>query len=167
MANLAAAILRSLTFDIDDSLFTTIERTFLSLAKDRDPGVRACSVVALERIQNPSCPDCPVTALYLNLLQGDSSAQVRKAILECMGITPLSVPEMLLRARDVKSDVREKLFLEFSKRCSIASLQVEERVALLEQGLGDRCARVQAACFTLLQKWTKECGGSVVGLLSH
>ena len=166
VAQLCATALKTIKSDIDDDLFTSLSETFLSLARDKIPGVRACAVVALERMQDPSDPECPVQAIYLSLLRVDASSQVRRAILECMGITRKTLPEMLLRARDAKPDVRASFFAQAEKRIPVSYLSVEERAALVECGLGDRVESVRAACAKMVKQWAAECG-SAIGLLEE
>ena len=122
--------------------------------------MRVHAAQALELLQE----DVSVQLELVKLLEGDTSADVRKTVLGIIVITdytlpgeptltpqkegfplPLSHPPsppspsaIISRTRDVKDQIRKAAFLLLSEKCSIRNLRIEQRIKLLDDGLNDR-----------------------------
>lgn len=43
---------------------------------------------------------------YMLILDNDSNAEVRRAVLSCIAMSPLTLPKVIKRTRDIKENVR-------------------------------------------------------------
>jgi hypothetical protein len=77
--------------DLDEETWIDLEEKMLKRTRDRVPVVRVHAVAALNRLQQHSDPECPVTAQYKALLFTDTSKDVRKAILRSIIISRVCV----------------------------------------------------------------------------
>lgn len=101
------------------------------------------------------------------ILQYDTSADVRRAALVNIPVTPLSLPQLLTRTRDIDSGVRKLVYsaiLEphcYSKNESKAgfthprALTISTREMIVKNGLGDREAAVRVAAANLVAVWVE------------
>ncbi len=55
-----------------------------------------------------------------------------------MGISTVTLPQMLTRCRDVSSDVRKLAFDVVAEKIDLKALTISQRVGILKQGLRDR-----------------------------
>lgn len=85
--------------------------------------MRAQAISAISRLQNPEDKADPVMTTMLELLETDSSKEVRKAILTVLAITKESLPAILMRTRDEKDDVRRHAYNVLA--CKVRSVRVE------------------------------------------
>lgn len=75
---------------------------------------------------------------------------VRRAVLSSIGVFKSTLPSILKRTRDVKEDVRKLAYTIVSEKLSVRQLAINQRVAVLQDGLQDRDEGVRAACQNLL-----------------
>uniref|UniRef100_A0A3Q2YWC7 Non-SMC condensin I complex, subunit G n=1 Tax=Hippocampus comes TaxID=109280 RepID=A0A3Q2YWC7_HIPCM len=92
---------------IDDDLFDRIHQAMLVRVTDKFPNVRIQAALAMTRLQQPSDPDCPTINAFMLILENDTNAEVRRAVLSCIAISPCTLPRVLKRTRDVKENVRK------------------------------------------------------------
>lgn len=100
---------------------------------------------------------------YMLILENDSNAEVRRAVLSCIAMSPHTLPKVIKRTRDIKENVRKlayqvaantskiavlvhadikicTLFFPFevlADKVHIKALTIAQRVSLLQQGLCD------------------------------
>jgi condensin complex subunit 3 len=141
---------------LDDDLWESLQSALLTRIRDKIPGVRGQAVGALERLQDPTNPHCPVTEAYIQLVDTDSSPEVRKAVLEHIAVQSLVTKECVItRTRDTNETVRKMAFQLLGKQVTnIKSYTISERIQLLQDGLSDRSESVRKACCkSLLHSW--------------
>lgn len=97
------------------------------------------------------------------ILENDSNAEVRRAVLSCIAMSPRTLPKVIKRTRDVKENVRKLAyqvathtstvsvciyivmsidifvfsFEVLADKVHIKALTIAQRVSLLQQGLRD------------------------------
>ncbi len=59
-------------------------------------------------------------------------------VLNHIGLSKYTLPEILNRTRDVKEDVRKHAFFVLLKKVNIKVLSISQRMTLLKDGLNDR-----------------------------
>ncbi|GLH02023.1 LOW QUALITY PROTEIN: Condensin complex subunit 3 [Gryllus bimaculatus] len=150
---------------IDSDICEEIYAAMLERLKDKSPSVRAQAVTALERLQDPSDPDCPVVKAFLFHMSMDPSAEVRRAVLLCLGRSKYSLPYIRNRIQDVKDSVRKQAYVSLSK-VTIRSHSIKNRELILSQGLKDRNDSVRDSVEkVLLPNWFENCQGNFVDFL--
>uniref|UniRef100_A0A8C5I9J3 Nuclear condensin complex subunit 3 C-terminal domain-containing protein n=1 Tax=Gouania willdenowi TaxID=441366 RepID=A0A8C5I9J3_GOUWI len=149
---------------IDDDLFDRIHQAMLVRVTDKFPNVRIQAALAMTRLQQPRDPDCPTIKAFLLILENDSNAEVRRAVLSCIAMSPLTLPKVLKRTRDIKENVRKLAYQVLADKVHIKALTIAQRVALLQQGLRDTSVR-EVVCNKLLLGWLNRVDGNVIELL--
>lgn len=100
-----------------DDLYETLKEQLLERATDREASVRVQAVVALAKLQQSSGEqdadeeEDEVGATLLHLLRHDAAAEVRRAALFNLSLTPAHLPSILERLRDVDVVNRRCVFL--------------------------------------------------------
>ncbi|XP_077333854.1 condensin complex subunit 3 [Lithobates pipiens] len=151
---------------IDDDLFDKIHDAMLIRVTDRVPNVRIQAVLALARLQDPSDDSCPVTNAYMQLLENDLNAEVRRAVLSCIAPSASTLPKIVGRTMDVKEQVRKLAYEVLADKVHLRALSIAQRVKLLQQGLNDRSEAVKGIMQKkLLQSWLKYTEGNILELL--
>ena len=155
------------TATLDDELFSSIYDTMLQRLSDKKPTVRVQAILALNRLQEPQNKECPVINAYQYHMAVDPSSDVRRAALVNTAITFKTLPGVLKRTRDKVPTVRRQAYLVIAQKVHLKSLQIEQRVQLLSEGLNDRNDLVKSAVQkTLLQAWLRFVNGSILDLLT-
>ncbi|XP_061627158.1 condensin complex subunit 3 isoform X1 [Phyllopteryx taeniolatus] len=151
---------------IDDDLFDGIHRAMLVRVTDRFPNVRIQAALAMTRLQQPSDPDCPTVNAFMQILENDTNAEVRRAVLSCIAMSPRTLPRVLKRTRDVKENVRKLAYQVLADKVHFKALSIAQRVSLLEQGLHDTSEVVkEMVCSRLLPAWLIRLDGNILELL--
>ncbi|XP_035021313.2 condensin complex subunit 3 isoform X1 [Hippoglossus stenolepis] len=151
---------------IDDDLFDHIHQAMLIRVTDKFPNVRIQAALAMTRLQQPKDPECPTINAYLLILDNDSNAEVRRAVLSCIAMSPQTLPKILKRTRDIKENVRKLAYQVLAEKVHIKALTIAQRVILLQQGLHDSSEAVrEVVCDRLLPAWLLRLDGNVIDLL--
>nr|XP_046269871.1 condensin complex subunit 3 isoform X2 [Scatophagus argus] len=151
---------------IDDDLFDRIHQAMLVRVTDKFPNVRIQAALAMTRLQQPKDPDCPTTSAYLLILENDSNAEVRRAVLSCIAMSPRTLPKVIKRTRDIKENVRKLAYQVLADKVHIKALTIAQRVSLLQQGLHDTSEAVrEVVCSRLLPAWLLRLEGNIVEML--
>ncbi|XP_018424764.1 PREDICTED: condensin complex subunit 3 [Nanorana parkeri] len=151
---------------IDDDLFDKIHEAMLIRVTDRVPNVRIQAVLALARLQDPNDIDCPVSNVYMHLLENDLNPEVRRAVLSCIAPSARTLPKIVGRTMDVKEQVRKLAYQVLAEKVHIRALTIAQRVKLLQLGLNDRSEAVKGIMQKkLLQSWLKYTEGNILELL--
>lgn len=151
---------------IDDDLFDRIHQAMLIRVTDKFPNVRIQAALAMTRLQQPRDPDCPTINAYMLIIDNDSNAEVRRAVLSCIAMSPSTLPKVLKRTRDIKENVRKLAFQVLAEKVHIKALTIAQRVSLLQQGLHDTSEAVrEVVCSRLLPAWLLRLDGDVIELL--
>ncbi|XP_078809405.1 condensin complex subunit 3 isoform X1 [Oryzias latipes] len=151
---------------IDDDLFDRIHQAMLIRVTDKFPNVRIQAALAMTRLQQPKDPDCPTINAYMLILENDTNAEVRRAVLSCIAMSPRTLPKVLKRTRDIKDNVRKLAYQVLADKVHIKALSIAQRVSLLQQGLHDTSEAVrEVVCSRLLPAWLLRLDGDVIELL--
>ncbi|KAM6941539.1 condensin complex subunit 3 [Lycodopsis pacificus] len=151
---------------IDDDLFDRIHQAMLVRVTDKFPNVRIQAALAMTRLQQPKDPDCPTINAYMLILENDSNAEVRRAVLSCIAMSPRTLPNVLKRTRDIKENVRKLAYQVLAEKVHIKALTIAQRVGLLQQGLHDISETVREVVHSrLLPAWMLRLDGDVTELL--
>uniref|UniRef100_A0A8D3CMX2 Non-SMC condensin I complex, subunit G n=1 Tax=Scophthalmus maximus TaxID=52904 RepID=A0A8D3CMX2_SCOMX len=151
---------------IDDDLFDRIHQAMLVRVTDKFPNVRIQAALAMTRLQQPKEPDCPTINAYMLILDNDSNAEVRRAVLSCIAMSPQTLPKVLKRTWDIKENVRKLAYQVLADKVHIKALTIAQRVRLLQQGLHDTSEAVrEVVCSRLLPAWLLRLEGNVIELI--
>ncbi|XP_078116575.1 condensin complex subunit 3 [Sander vitreus] len=151
---------------IDDDLFDRIHQAMLVRVTDKFPNVRIQAALAMTRLQQPKDPDCPTINAYMLILDNDTNAEVRRAVLSCIAMSPRTLPKVLARTRDIKENVRKLAYQVLADKVHIKALTIAQRVSLLQQGLHDTSEAVrEVVCSRVLPSWMLRLDGNVIELL--
>ncbi|KAJ1955761.1 chromosome condensation complex Condensin, subunit G, partial [Dispira parvispora] len=106
--------------EIDEELYQELKERLFERIHDKEPAIRVQAVIALCRLQNgeeetPSGELDNVTKTLLNILRYDPSAEVRRAVLVSIAKTPLTLPRILERSRDLATVNRRFVYLKVMK----------------------------------------------------
>ncbi|KAL3996452.1 insulin-like growth factor-binding protein 6 [Sarotherodon galilaeus] len=151
---------------IDDDLFDHIHQAMLVRVTDKFPNVRIQAALAMTRLQQPTDPDCPTINAFMLILENDTNAEVRRAVLSCIAMSPRTLPKVLKRTRDIKENVRKLAYQVLADKVHIKALSIAQRVSLLQQGLHDTSEAVrEVVCSRLLPAWLLRLDGNIIELL--
>ncbi len=159
---------------IDDDLYRVIRHELIKRLHDKVPAIRLEAVVALgriveneideEQVEQDSDEDIAPGLLekLLDVLQNDTNADVRRALLLNLPITPTTLPYLLERARDRDAPTRRTLYSRLlPKLGDFRHLSLSMREKLLRWGLRDRDEKVRKAAARLFaERWIEDCAGT-------
>lgn len=106
--------------------------------RDKHFRVREQAVGALARVQDASNPEDPVLQEYLRILRGDPHKDLRRTVLEHIGLSGVTLEAILERTRDTESSVRSKAFQLLRAKGQHHMFTVNQRAQILKNGLDDR-----------------------------
>lgn len=151
----------SVEAEISDELWDEMERTLTPRLRDKTDKVRAAVILALERLQSPTTENDTITSELIRVMTTDTSTLVRVAAVESIFISPLSLPHLIQRAKDIKSEVRIAVFKRFEKIVPFQNLNVEMKNTILKCGLNDRDFEAKTAARELALKWIGQLDNNV------
>ena len=96
--------------EIDEILYQKIHDNMMERMQDKVAEIRAQAVTALQRLQDPTDPECPIIRAYLHHLKVDPSALVRRTVIKCIGASKVTLKPILQRIRDVDDQVRKAAY---------------------------------------------------------
>lgn len=161
---------------IDDDLYKVIRHELIKRLRDKVPAIRLEAVLALGRLvenemeeedEEQDSDDEVAPGLLeklLDALQNDTNADVRRALLLNLPITPKTLPYLLERARDRDGPTRRALYSRLLPSLGdFRHLSLSMREKLLRWGLRDRDEKVRKATARLFREhWIEDCAGSRV-----
>lgn len=147
---------------IDDDLFHSIRQSLAMRIRDKEASVRVQAVVGLGRLVSDEDEDGKgdsLMARLLEVLQNDTSAEVRRTLLLTLPLTPLTLPFLLERARDVDAPTRRALYSKLLPTLGdFRHLALGMREKMLRWGLRDRDENVRKAAGRLFcERWVEDC----------
>ncbi|OOQ88988.1 nuclear condensin complex subunit 3 [Penicillium brasilianum] len=170
-AQIIAHIVNTLE-SIDDELYHTIRQGMLKRIRDKEPSVRVQAVIGLARLtgneDDEDGPDDNSTALLeklIEIMQNDTSADVRKSLLSNLPLSQVTLPYLLERARDLDAATRRTLYSRLLPTLGdFRHLSLGMREKLLRWGLRDRDESVRKATGKLFyDRWVEDCAGTNQG----
>jgi condensin complex subunit 3 len=157
---------------IDDELYHTIRQGLLKRIRDKESSVRVQAVIGLARLtgndDDEDGPDDNSTALLeklIEIMQNDTSADVRKSLLSNLPLSQVTLPYLLERARDLDAATRRTLYSRLLPTLGdFRHLSLGMREKLLRWGLRDRDESVRKATGKLFyDRWVEDCAGTNQG----
>lgn len=161
---------------IDDDLYGVIRHELIKRLHDKVPAIRLEAVLALGRLVENEMDDdqeekddnsnsdyeAGLLEKLLDVLQNDSNADVRRALLLNLPITPTTLPYLLERARDRDAPTRRALYSRLlPKLGDFRHLSLSMREKLLRWGLRDRDEKVRQATARLFsERWIEDCANT-------
>ena len=152
--------------DISSRLLIAISDVLLQRVYDKIPLVRVHALLGLSHMQDITDTDCPITAAFLDLMEKDTSPDVRRCAVMHVVLSKTTLPAVIARTRDIKDAVRRSAFSVLSEKCFVQNFSIKQRIQLLSDGIRDRSERVKEACvFGLLRSWCHTLDGDFLNLL--
>ncbi|KAA8499172.1 Condensin complex subunit 3 [Porphyridium purpureum] len=149
---------------------TALAEQLLIRTDDKLPRVRATAIEALRFLQDATNPeDDLVTKKLVALMSTDSSSLVRKACLSALSVSSFSLPEILLRLRDTKEDVRRSAYKALGSAQGFVHLDAAARMHVLQCGQSERSETVRRTFseHLLLKSWYRvACGADTFKFLA-
>ena len=159
---------------IDDEYYHLVRVGLLKRIRDKEPMVRVQAVLGLGRLagnegdededdENSESDDSSgLLEKLLEVLQNDSSADVRRSLLLNLPLTPTTLPFLLERAKDQDPAIRRALYSRLLPALGdFRHLSVSMREKLLRWGLRDRDENVRKATARLFrERWIEDCAGT-------
>ncbi|KAL2369986.1 condensin complex subunit 3, variant [Blastomyces gilchristii SLH14081] len=155
---------------VDDELYHLIRQGLVKRIRDKEPSVRVQAVMGLGRLagnedeDDESSKNDGAAALLdrlLDVLQNDTSAEVRRTLLLNLPLTPTTLPYLLERARDLDAPTRRALYSRLLPQLGdFRHLSLSMREKLLRWGIRDRDDNVKKAAGRLFyERWIEDCAG--------
>ena len=154
---------------VDDELYHTIRQYLLKRLRDKESSVRVQAVLALTRMvpnaDDEDDNDDTSSALLeklIEIMQNDTSADVRKTLLANLPLSQATLPYLLERARDLEASTRRTLYSRLLPSLGdFRHLSLSMREKLLRWGLRDRDESVRKATGKLFyDRWVEDCAGT-------
>lgn len=159
---------------IDDELYHLIRQGLLKRIRDKEPTIRIQAVLGLGRLAGNEAEEDPdnedgdnddaggLLEKLLEVLQNDTSAEVRRSLLLNLPLTPGTLPYLLERARDLDPATRRALYSRLLPTLGdFRHLSLSMREKLLRWGLRDRDENVRKAAGRLFrERWIEDCAGT-------
>ncbi|KAL2810959.1 nuclear condensing complex subunit [Aspergillus granulosus] len=154
---------------VDDDLYHTLRQGLLKRIRDKEPSVRVQAVMGLGRLagneededENDDSNAALVEKL-VDIMQNDTSAEVRRTLLLNLPLVPSTLPYLLERARDLDPPTRRALYSRLLPTLGdFRHLSLTMREKLLRWGLRDRDESVRKATGKLFyDRWVEDCAGT-------
>ncbi|KAJ5443032.1 Armadillo-like helical [Penicillium cf. griseofulvum] len=164
---ITAHIVNSLE-SIDDELYHTIRQNLLRRLRDKEASIRVQAVLGLGRLAGDDGEDdgngdnSALLEKLIEIMQNDTSADVRKTLLTNLPLAPVTLPYLLERARDLDAPTRRALYSRLLPTLGdFRHLSLSMREKLLRWGLRDRDESVRKATAKLFyDRWVEDCAGT-------
>ncbi|KAI9374631.1 nuclear condensing complex subunit [Aspergillus egyptiacus] len=154
---------------VDDDLYHTLRQGLLKRIRDKEPSVRVQAVMGLGRLagneededENDDSNAALVEKL-VDIMQNDTSAEVRRTLLLNLPLIPSTLPYLLERARDLDAPTRRALYSRLLPTLGdFRHLSLSMREKLLRWGLRDRDESVRKATGKLFyDRWVEDIAGT-------
>ncbi|PYI00626.1 hypothetical protein BO78DRAFT_401960 [Aspergillus sclerotiicarbonarius CBS 121057] len=152
---------------IDDDQYRAIRAGLLKRIRDKEPAVRVQAVMGLGRLAGNEEDDDnddskALLERLIDIMQNDTSADVRKTLLINLPLVPGTLKYLLERARDLDAATRRALYSRLLPSLGdFRHLSLSMREKLLRWGLRDRDESVRKATGKLFfDRWVEDCAGT-------
>jgi condensin complex subunit 3 len=133
--------------ELSDAVWQVFRAKMMERLFDKEAVVRVQAVHAMARLQalpltedESSSAGLEILDVFMDLLQHDPSAEVRKTVLGQIDVTPRSLGVIRARRRDVDPKIRRSFYAAKLGEIDIHNLTIEQRDQVLRSGLTDRYA---------------------------
>lgn len=141
-----------------------IERLF-----DKEAAVRVHAVHAMARLQSLPIGEAgglEVLDIFMDLVQHDPAAEVRRTVLQQIDVNEKSLPTILARKRDHDPRIRRAFYATKLAELDIRTLTIQQRDAVLRAGLTDRDEAVKQACIDMIfSSWIHDTNSNLIEFL--
>lgn len=140
----------------------------LERLKDKKFEVRVQAAYALNRLQLPNDPNCPIVKKFIFHMTCDSNIEVRTAIVKKIAMFNNVIEEMLKNTvLDISDNVRKEMYNRFLKY-PFLSLSSKQRQTVLEFGLNDDNPNITSLVKKrLILRWLEQCNDDFIMFLEH
>ncbi|KAF9886767.1 hypothetical protein FE257_011144 [Aspergillus nanangensis] len=152
---------------VDDDLYHTLRHGLLKRIRDKEPSVRVQALMGLARLagndeDDEDNDDNALVEKLVDIMQNDTSADVRKTLLLNLPLLPATLPYLLERARDLDAGTRRALYARLLPTLGdFRHLSLGMREKMLRWGLRDRDESVRKATGKLFyDRWIEDCAGT-------
>ena len=152
----------------------TIEEFMLNVLQrlgDKIPTIRISAVEALKHLQDVTNENCEIIEQFLFMIENDETSSVRNAVTKNIALCDQTMPAIVKRVRDIKSEVRVSALNRFIEGAGtgtdIRQFSKDLRLEIVNAGLNDRDAEVRAATEKLLLRWLALLQNDVSKLFSY
>ncbi|EIN08176.1 hypothetical protein PUNSTDRAFT_143847 [Punctularia strigosozonata HHB-11173 SS5] len=160
--------------EIDEDSYISLRSALFQRIQDKEAPVRVQAVIALSKLCGSETPDdlddseeLTATDLLVEVLAHDPAADVRRAALLNLPLTPANVSPILARTRDTDPLIRKVVYSTILETQATShdndgaaispahprALTIEQRELIVRNGLGDREGSVRAAAARVLGTW--------------
>ncbi|KAF6764231.1 nuclear condensing complex subunit [Ephemerocybe angulata] len=146
--------------DLEDDTYGLLREGLIERLNDKETLIRAHAAAALSKLVGSEDPDeleegeQSVLDILLEVLASDPAAEVRRASLLNVPLTPATLDTILKRTRDVDTTTRKIMYTAvLPKLGHPRHLSLVQREQVIKDGLGDREPGVRVAAGKLLTKW--------------
>ncbi|KAG1728449.1 nuclear condensing complex subunit [Suillus lakei] len=165
--------------EISEKLYTELRTTLFERVHDKETFVRVQAVIALSKLcgseDQSDVEDGEPTALevLLETLSCDPAADVRRAALLNIPLSPETLDAVLTRTRDTDTIMRKLVYSAILvQHCFVSDssamglvhprvLTIAQRELIIRNGLGDREPAVRQAAALLISKWVDVARGDI------
>ncbi|CAI6344447.1 unnamed protein product [Macrosiphum euphorbiae] len=140
----------------------------LDRLQDKKPEVRAQAAHALNLLQTPDNPKCPVVKKFMFHMTCDSSVEVRTVIVKKIAMFNNVIDEMMKNTLfDVSDNVRREAYNRFLEY-PFLRLSSKQRQTILEIGLEDKNESIRSLVKKrFMERWLDDCNNDFVVLLNN
>ena len=154
--------------DLDENLWHSLGTIITPRLRDRAPNVRLWAIQAVSRLQNPEDEDNYLIAELLRLMCTDISTDIRVAAVETICICSQSLPGVVERIRDIKTEVRCAAIDALRKaKVGVRHLNTALRAQIVQYGLNDRENKVKYSARALIFSWIDDLDSNVPKLFHY
>ena len=158
VCQLVSCVINGMEEDADiDGVWDPVVETMLNRTKDSNVSCRVFAITSLKRLHDPDDKKDKATVEFKFLMRCDTSERVRMAALNNVGISRVTLNDVLLCLRDKDHKVRVKAFEVINDCIAINNLTLDQRMDVLAAGFEDRNEKVFKACQKLVTKsWYRQ-----------
>ncbi|WVR08557.1 hypothetical protein IAU60_005612 [Kwoniella sp. DSM 27419] len=162
--------------EMDDDLYVLLRKSLLDRARDKESAVRVQAALGLAKLQSGEDEDDleegqePLGSVLLDLLRYDPAAEVRRAALYNLPRTPVTLPHILARTRDIDPILRRTVYAGSLSAAALPDprvLSIAQREEIVRNGLGDREGSVRKATAGMLGGWVDMAEGDLLEFVSR
>ncbi|PLB35197.1 condensin subunit YCG1 [Aspergillus candidus] len=152
---------------VDDDVYRAVRQGLLRRIRDKEPSVRVQAVMGLGRLagnedEEEDDDSSALVEKLVDIMQNDTSADVRKTLLVNLPLMQRTLPYLLERARDLDAPTRRALYSRLLPTLGdFRHLSLSMREKMLRWGLRDRDESVRKATGKLFyDRWVEDCAGT-------
>ncbi|KAF8962585.1 nuclear condensing complex subunit [Flammula alnicola] len=147
--------------EIDEDAYNELRNALLERLNDKETLIRAHAVIALSKLVDSEDPneveqgEQTILETLLEVVSTDPAAEVRRAALVHVPLSPATIDAVLSRTRDVDPVTRKLVYTGVlqAKLGHPRHLSIAQREQVVKDGLGDREPGVRVAAGKLVTSW--------------